>query len=211
MVHVALQPKVLCPDVCAVSIKAELFKEQDNIACDHLCLLSLSMAVEGELQRPRNIRSEHQSDFTATVQVLSDINALCNCMERGPTSLDEALWVADVCKQWTHTLRALSQLFRTRYSNVNLIGMDSAFDEIHKESFNVIGNFGRGQESSLALRVGRTISDYASRLKRHLDFHHAWGDADRFYCRCCRSLMLQRLQESAMYQLMLVEDVEIPW
>jgi hypothetical protein len=155
-------------------------------------------------QQPRS-DAEHQLDFTDTENLLHDIVTLTNCMLKGPTLLDEDIWSTQATAYWNRTMRALKQGISTR------LRYKPVHDVISEVSRLLIRNTKRDQASERAFRIGTTIQDYARRLKELLELVYSWHNAQSSCWSCCRGDLLQGLQESAIRQLVVLQNVVIPW
>jgi hypothetical protein len=155
-------------------------------------------------QQPRT-DSEHQLEFTHTENLLHQIVTLTNCMLKGPTLPDEDIWSTQATAYWNRAMRALEQWFITR------LRYNPELDDFLEVSRLQIRNTKRDQGGERAFRVGTTIQDYARRLKELLEFLYSWHNAQASYWSCCRGDLLQALQESTIRQLVVLQNVAIPW
>ena len=147
----------------------------------------------------------HQLDFTDTENLLHEIVTLTNCMLKGPTLPDEDIWSTQATAYWNRTMRALNQRFSTRLS---YRPQHPDFLEVSRLT---IRPTKRDQASQRALRVATTIQDHARRLKELLEVAYPWHDAQSSYSSCRRGDLLQGLQESTILQLVVLQNVVIPW
>ena len=169
------------------------------------------MEPESLAQPRRWSDAEKQLDLTATVSLLHETVNLTNLIVQGPTAPDEESWLTQAATQWRRTICALKKLFRTRCDNVDLTYSEAEHDRLSRQCLETILNMSRAQPRETAWRVGRTIQSFIHCLHENLEDKHAWHDAQSKVCRCCRSNVLQYLQESIVYQMQDLESVIIPW
>jgi len=147
----------------------------------------------------------HQLDFTDTENLLHQIVTLTNCMLKDPTLPDEDIWSTQATAYWNRTMRALKQRFSSR------LGYRPEHQNILEVSRLKIRVTKRDQASQRALRVATTIQDHARRLKELLEVVYPWHNAQSSYWSCRGGDLLQGLQESTILQLVVLQNVVIPW
>jgi hypothetical protein len=155
-------------------------------------------------QEHRSVFS-HQLDFTDTENLLHEIVTLTNCMLKGPTLPDEDIWSTQATVYWNRTMRALKQRFSNR------LGYRPEHHDILEVSRLKIRVTKRVQASQRALRVATTIQDHARRLTELLEVVYPWHNAQSSYWSCRGGDLLQGLQESTILQLVVLQNVVIPW
>jgi hypothetical protein len=126
-------------------------------------------------------------------------------MLKGPTTPDEDIWSTQAMTHWNRSMHALRELFRTRCEHY------TAHEEISNVSFLRIPKLNVEEANDKACRVGRKIQEFAKRLQHHLECAHTWHDANSLLCTCCRCDTLQGLQVSTIGQLIMLQNVRIPW
>ena len=149
--------------------------------------------------------SEHQLDFTVTTNFLHHIATLTNTMVRGPPTLDEDIWSTQAMTCWNRSMHALREVFRTRCQH------NIENDEISSVSSLRIPKLKGEAPIDKARRVGANIQEYAKKLQHHLECAHTWHEAHTLHCTCCRCDNLQELQVSTIRQLIVLQNVSIPW
>ena len=149
--------------------------------------------------------SEHQLDFTDTANFLHQIASLTNTMLKGPPTLDEDIWSTQAMTCWNRSMHALREVFRTRCQRY------IEHDEISNVSSLRIPKLKGEEPIDKACRVGRDIQEYAKKLQHHLERVHTWHEANTLHCSCCRCDILQGLQVSTIRQLIVLQNVRIPW
>ena len=163
------------------------------------------MTDETELQDQLHCDPEHQLDFTETANFLHQIAALTKTMLKGPTTPDEDIWSTQAMTHWNRSMHALRELFRTRCEHY------TEHEEISNVSSLRIPKLNVEEANDKACRVGRKIQEFAKRLQHHLECAHTWHDAHSLLCTCCRCDNLQGLQVSTIGQLIVLQNVRIPW
>jgi hypothetical protein len=154
-------------------------------------------------QQPRS-EFEHQLDFTDTKNLLHEIVTLTNCMLKGPTLPDEDIWSTQATAYWNRTMRTLKQSFSTRRYRPE-------HHDILEVSRLKIRLTKRDLASQRAFRVATTIQDHARWLQELLEVVYPWHNAQSSYWSRCRGDLLQGVQESIILQLVVLQNVVIPW
>ena len=140
-----------------------------------------------------------------TAKFLHQIATLTNTMVKGPSTLDEDIWSTQAMTCWNRSMHALREVFRTRCQH------NIENDEISSVSSLRIPKLKGEAPIDKARRVGANIQEYAKKLQHHLECAHTWHEAHTLHCTCCRCDIVQGLQVSTIRQLMVLQNVRIPW
>ena len=161
------------------------------------------MDQDSDFDRQRQIAAWVQTNFTATTDCLSRTVTLTNCISKGPTLREEAIWMSEIVSQWWRTLDSLKMVFYERSFQ------DARIHEIFQQCMLKLVDY--SQEPSEAQLYGTTIKEFAEMLKNYLQNHHSWHDPGTVQCTCCQHPKMHGLQQAIIYQLDVLCNVAIPW